>query len=288
MLHLTDFGGLGVWTLDISSGSALTNFAASGLVMTIGSSFTGTWNATFVGDVSNVTVAVTGTGQVITPVAGPNSEYSEIRFTPTGAGSMAIDALNATLMCYCAGTGIATPTGNVAVEDLKAGDIVLTADGRETEVTWLGLQPVDTRLTHPAAVNPICISAGALADNVPSRDLFVSPDHAIEIDGALYQASALVNGSTITMVAKMPVAGFTYYHVETAAHELLLAENTPAESFIEMGDLAEGFANIDARTARVTDEMPLPRISDRRMVPAALRDRLAGRATTLTAQVKAA
>ncbi|KMW57739.1 hypothetical protein AIOL_002706 [Candidatus Rhodobacter oscarellae] len=50
---------------------------------------------------------------------------------------------------------------------------------------------------------------------VPSRDLYVSPDHAVEIDGVLINAMALDNGTTITQVAKMPLDGFTYYHVET-------------------------------------------------------------------------
>ncbi|MBO9467963.1 Hint domain-containing protein [Tropicibacter sp. R15_0] len=286
---MSDFGGGGIWTLDVVGGTVNTDFSAAGLSLQLGSSISGTWSVRFIGDNSNVTVAVTGSTQVITPVAGSNTHYTEIQFVSAGAsGFMTVDYLNATLMCYCAGTQIATPEGTVAVEELKAGDMVLTADGRATEVTWLGLQPVETRLTHPAKVNPICISAGALAENVPSRDLFVSPDHAIEVDGVLYQASALVNGTSITMVEKMPRDGFTYYHVETAAHELLLAENTPAESFIEMGDLAEGFVNIAERGARVVTEMDLPRVSDRRLVPAALRAKLAERAETLKGISKAA
>ncbi|MBO9467962.1 Hint domain-containing protein [Tropicibacter sp. R15_0] len=280
------FGNTATWVFDVTGPSSISNFAAAGFSMEIATRITGSIQAVFVGDVSNVTVPLTTAGQVVSGIAGSNTEFTEIRFLTSGFSQLRIESMNATLMCYCAGTQIATPEGAVAVEDLRAGDMVLTADGRATEVTWLGRQPVDTRLTHPAAVNPICISAGALAENVPSRDLFVSPDHAIEIDGVLYQASALVNGTSITMVEKMPRDGFTYYHVETAAHELLLAENTPAESFVEMGDLAQGFENLDERrNARRVSEMALPRVADRRLVPAALREKLRLRAAKLAAAI---
>ncbi|MBO9467969.1 Hint domain-containing protein [Tropicibacter sp. R15_0] len=278
------------WVFDVSGGTQ-TDFSAAGLSLQIGSTLSGTWNVVFVGNASNVTVPVTAASQIITPVAGSNTHYTEIRFVSNvtgGSDYLAVTSLNATLMCYCAGTEIATPYGSVAVEELRAGDLVLTADGRATEVTWLGVQPVETELTHPALVNPICIAAGALAENVPSRDLLVSPDHAIEIEGVLYQASALVNGSSITMVRDMPRDGFTYYHVETAKHELLLAENCSAESFVEMGDLAEGFANIGERSERVVTEMDLPRVADRRLVPTALRAKLAKRAEAMLDPAKAA
>lgn len=280
---LSDASTGGNWTLDLSAGSSNSGFVASGLSLGLGSFLFGSWDVVFQGDVSNVTVAVTGLSQVITPVAGANTSYSSIQFvSSSNNANISIDSLNATLMCYCAGTGIATPHGDVAVETLKTGDTVLTADGRETKVTWLGRQPVDTRLTHPAKVNPICISAGALAEGVPARDLFVSPDHALEIDGTLYQASALVNGRSIRVVESMPREGFTYYHVETAAHELLLAENCPAESFIEMGDLADGFINRAERPdAAPLAEMDLPRIATRRLVPADLKARLDARAERL-------
>ena len=89
-----------------------------------------------------------------------------------------------TTICFLAGTLIRTPDGEVAVESLKHGDLVLTQDGRTVPVDWLGVQTVSLRFADKMRVLPIRIRAGALAQNVPCRDLLVSPDHAILVDGA--------------------------------------------------------------------------------------------------------
>ncbi len=207
-----------------------------------------------------------------------------IRFTTTGGGRdvITLRELSANgLNCFLTGTRIGTPDGTVEVETLVTGDRVLTADGRDVEVRWLGRQFVDTRVTHPAKVNPICISAGALAEGAPERNLYVSPDHAIELDGFLINAGALVNGESIYQVRNMPLDGFTYYHVETDAHELLLAEGCPAESFLDYS-VTFGFDNAGERAERVIPEMDRPRISAARMVPETLTSRLKARAADMS------
>ena len=153
-----------------------------------------------------------------------------------------------------------------------AGDKITTADGRVSQVNWLGTQSVNTVFADPKKVNPIRITAGALGGCLPVRDLEVSPDHAIAIDGMLINASALVNGTTIYQLATMPREGFTYYHVETDAHELLLAEGVPAETFIDYAG-RDSFENGAEQTAMIA-EMPLPRISSARLVPNAVKARL--------------
>jgi len=191
---------------------------------------------------------------------------------------------NSLVICFFAGTRIATPAGEVAVETLRAGDLVLTSDGDPRPVVWLGRQTVSRTFADPARVLPIRIAAGALGENQPVRDLLVSPDHALLIDGVLVHAAALVNGTTIRRDAAVPTL-FTYYHVELADHSLVLAEGVPAETFIDSaGRLA--FDNWHEHVAARPDgasitELPLPRAKSQRQVPPAARARIAERARSL-------
>ena len=181
--------------------------------------------------------------------------------------------------CYCflAGTAVMTPNGEVAVETLKTGDMVVLADGRAAPINWLGVQTVATRFADPLRVLPVRIAAGALADGLPKRDLLISPDHAILRDGVLVQAGAMVNGLSITRERAMPEI-FRYYHVEVADHSCILAEGVAAETFVDnVSRMA--FDNWQEREAPLAvEEMSLPRVKSARQLPLAMRELLMLRA----------
>ena len=130
--------------------------------------------------------------------------------------------------CFLEGTNVLTEDGYRRVEDLKIGDKVKTFDGKLEPIKWIGKQTRHRFTAHPLRSLPIQIKAGALGENTPSRDLFVSPDHAVLIDGLLINAGALENG--VSIVKTYPTQ-YTYYHVELENHALLDAEGVPAESF---------------------------------------------------------
>ena len=134
--------------------------------------------------------------------------------------------------CFLAGTRIATPDGERPVETLEIGDIILAADGSTRAIRWIGRQSVVSVFANPLRSYPIRIAAGALGDGLPKRDLFLSPDHALLVDGVLVQAGALVNNTSITRVMQ-PGERFTYYHIETEDHALILAEGAPVETFVD-------------------------------------------------------
>ncbi len=182
--------------------------------------------------------------------------------------------------CFLAGTNIRTPTGERSVETLQAGELVLTADGTPKPIRWIGTTVTARLFADPIRMMPVRIKAGALADNVPSRDLLVSPGHAILVGGILVHAGALVNGASIVRESDMPLL-FSYYHVELDSHELLVAENTPAESFLEaVSDMRlDNFperATLPGTGASV--EMDLPRVKAARQLPASIKALLDGRA----------
>jgi hypothetical protein len=143
--------------------------------------------------------------------------------------------------CFVAGTRIRTERGAVPVEALCVGDRVpVEIGGTSQSIVWLGYRRVDCR-HHPipTEVWPVRLSAGAFGPGQPNRDLLLSPDHSLFIDGVLIPIRYLVNGRTIHQEAWDEV---TYWHVELAKHNVLHAEGVPAESYLDTGNRG-AFAN---------------------------------------------
>jgi hypothetical protein len=192
-----------------------------------------------------------------------------------------------TPICFLAGTLIATPAGTVAVEDLAIGETVLTADSRIVLVTWVGRQTVMAPFGMPEGRRPVVITAGALAENMPARDLRLTSDHALLIDDVLVQAGALVNGSTIRRIPNAELGErFMVFHIETENHEVILAEGTPAETFVDNVSRRrfDNYAEYVAMYGEASDtlqELPQPRAMSARQVPPSIRARIARRATAL-------
>ena len=138
------------------------------------------------------------------------------------------------IACFVRGTRIDTQNGPVAVEALQVGDMVLTQDGEHRAVKWIGRRRLACG-AHPAPhdVMPIRIHAGAIGDGIPARDLLLSPDHSLCIDGALIPVRYLLNGATIVQETWNEV---TYFHVELDRHAVLFAEGVPAESYLDTGN----------------------------------------------------
>jgi hypothetical protein len=148
-----------------------------------------------------------------------------------------IDASTITVPCFAAGTRIRTAQGEVPVESLREGDLVATQDGDLVPAVWIGRRTVDVaRHRWPDLVRPVRVRAGALAEGVPCRDLLLSPEHALALDGVLVPVGLLANGRSIA-----PERGLdrvTYVHVALPAHAVLFAEGAPAESYLDAGSRA--------------------------------------------------
>ncbi len=136
--------------------------------------------------------------------------------------------------CFGRGTIIATLDGDAAVEDLRAGDLVLTVSGEAKPLVWTGSRSVSVaRHPRPDTVRPVCIRRSAFSPNVPSRDLIVSPDHNIFVDGVLIPAKCLVNGRS---VVNHDVETVDYHHIELAGHDVVYANGLEAETYLDTGN----------------------------------------------------
>ena len=205
--------------------------------------------------------------------------FTDTAFTGTGTRNLTLLQDTDQAICFMAGTAIATPTGPANIEDLAIGDLVTTSEGRAAPIRWVGRQTVSTLFADELRL-PVRIKASALGESVPVRDLLVSNDHALMVEGVLVQAGALVNGITILRELSVPRA-FVYYHIELDDHALILAENVPAETFVDNVERL-AFDNWTEHEAlhpggRSIPEMPLPRAKSHRQLPAAVRKLIASR-----------
>ena len=142
--------------------------------------------------------------------------------------------------CYCRGARILTDRGEVAVEELRVGDLAVTASGQRRPIVWIGHRRLDlSRHPDPVAVCPVRISANAFGEGLPRRNLWLSPGHNVASEGALMPISSLINGRSVAQIERDRVE---YWHVELEAHDILLAEGLPAESYLDCGNRA-AFAN---------------------------------------------
>jgi hypothetical protein len=229
-----------------------------------------------------------------TSPAGLTTELQALSFAPTpglnvttsfgltvadGGTSSTAGLIVTETACFVGGTHLRAQTGDILVEDITPGTLLQTASGALLPVRWLGRSVVSTGFADPQRVLPIRIKAGALGETLPTRDLLVSPDHAMFLGGVLIQAGALVNGVSIVRETNM-AEFFTYYHVELASHALLLAENAATESFIDHAGRMNftNWAEHDALagTAPIT-EMPHPRAKAQRQLPMSVRRMLHAR-----------
>jgi len=214
-------------------------------------------------------------GQTVTETLDFVGVYANaIQLGNDGAGGTSVTT---SVICFLEGTLIRTPEGESPVERLSRGDLVMTVGGEARPVAWIGRRTVSARFADPLRCWPIRVKAGALGDKVPTRDLLLSPDHALLVGDVLIHAGALVNGTSILRETEVP-SFFVYYHVELEDHALILAENAPAETFVDNVDRL-GFDNWAEHEAlypggRVVNEMPWPRAKARRQVPLAIREAL--------------
>ncbi|WP_122038656.1 Hint domain-containing protein [Asaia bogorensis] len=135
--------------------------------------------------------------------------------------------------CFLPGTMIHTPAGPRAVETLRAGDLVcvIAADDSVSAVPveWIGVGEMAQAQTTEHY--PVRICRDAIAENVPDADLLVTAEHCFLMEGRLVPIRMLVNGDSIRYETDLPT--YSYYHIKTPHHSVLLANNTRTESYLD-------------------------------------------------------
>lgn len=196
---------------------------------------------TTVSSSGSITAGVNGSNELTLTSGGtllaevqldPGQNFAGTIFTATPDGSGG-DIVTTTL-CFCAGTMIATPAGETPVEQLAVGDQVLTAHGTVRPVVWIGVGQVLATRGRRGAATPVIVRRNALADNVPHRDLHVTKGHSVYLDSVLIPVEFLVNHRSILWDDQAQMVSL--YHIELEAHDVLLANGAPLESYRDDGN----------------------------------------------------
>lgn len=141
-------------------------------------------------------------------------------------------------VCFTPGTGIATPKGEVPVETLRQGDLVLTKDRGAQPIRWIGSRDLQFPRS-PDTQKPIEIARGALDGSLPRRRLAVSPQHRVLLSGedvlaACGQTEAFTIAKKLTdlrgVTQKKGVKKIRYFSLLLDRHEIIFAEGLPVES----------------------------------------------------------
>jgi uncharacterized delta-60 repeat protein len=239
----------------------------------------------------------------VVDTSGTNNIFSTFKFTGSGVldtnfgSSTSISLSNSgitsltsnsstTPICFARGTHIQIGEQSKPVESLSISNQVSTKTA-SAAIKWIGYQRRTPEFAQFQDYLPVKISAGALDDNLPLRDLYLSPDHALLVDGHLIHAKALVNGKTIVQMTEWE-GDIEYYHIETEAHEIIYAEGVPCETFIDnvSREQFDNYAEYQALypNTRMMKELRLPRVRFKRQLPESIRDRLESRIDELDRQ----
>ncbi|MGX9352281.1 Hint domain-containing protein [Shimia sp. W99] len=202
--------------------------------------------------VDGVVVSFVSFDNIVTPTSGPAAGMTSTQIGSTGNnqnesvqldqnGNWTTGAINeGTIPCFLVGTKIATRRGEVAVENLRPGDMVVVRDGGFAPIRWIGSYVADARGAGHEKCAPICIPRGAMGRGVPARDLYVSPNHRVwmrdpsfemlfEEREVLIPAKQLVGWKGIKQVSYVPTP--EYFHILFDKHEIIISDGMQTESF---------------------------------------------------------
>lgn len=147
--------------------------------------------------------------------------------------------------CFCRGSRIRTSRGDIPVEEIQIGDHIVAFDddvtkGTIRQVTWVGRSRavVRKRLPDDEAGYPVRLLKGAIAHDVPYKDMLITSEHCLFLDGRFVPVRILVNGRSIFF--DKSIESYDYYHVETEKHSVIMADGVLTESYLGSGPIDMG------------------------------------------------
>jgi hypothetical protein len=235
------FGNEGDDTLTGGAGNTLLNGGTGSDIF----SFTGAGNHTVVGgeDADGNDFDVFDLRGFDVNIVETGTESGRVEFLDSSGNitrRLEYSEIERVVICFTPGTMVATMGGEVAVENLRVGDRVFTRDNGIQTLAWVGKRKLSGQeLAGQPELNPIVIKAGALGNDVPERDMIVSPNHRMLVSSTLSdylfgEREVLVAAKYLTGldgVSQVAPSAVEYIHLMFEHHEIILADGAWTESF---------------------------------------------------------
>ena len=193
---------------------------------------------------------LTGSNVDFITYTSPDNEDGVVTFDD--GSTMTFSEIENVIPCFTPGTLIATARGERPVEDLQVGDRIITRDNGIQEIAWVGHKQFQgAELVRNPHLKPVLIKAGSLGNDLPERDMLVSPNHRLLVASdmtQLYFEESEVLAAAKHMVGsqgihRVDVTQTTYIHFMFERHEVVLSDGAWTESF-QPGDYSlKGIGN---------------------------------------------
>lgn len=189
------------------------------------------------------TLDLTGAGPLSVIYDNGTTENGRVDFRDNSGnvtGSVRFSGIERIVPCFTPGTMIATVHGLVRVEQLEIGDQVFTRDHGVQDIRWIGQKTVSAATIEEASfLAPIRIRKGALGNDLPDRDMHLSPNHRVlvsapDLEMMFGQAEVLVAAKHLTRmkgVTSVDPKDVTYIHLMFDRHEIIWSDGIWSESF---------------------------------------------------------
>ncbi|TRD23283.1 Hint domain-containing protein [Palleronia caenipelagi] len=145
------------------------------------------------------------------------------------------------VVCFAKGTLITTENGDIPVENLRPGDVVMTKNSGTQEILWIGKKHLDSAaLQNNPKLQPCRIAPNTLGPSTPDRDLYLSPQHRVLISSqaakdAFGSNEVLIPVIKLTMmdgISQCALDSVDYYHILLKDHDVVFANGAPAETLL--------------------------------------------------------
>lgn len=269
----TLYGGAGNDALYGGDGNDLISGGAGNDLLTGGAgsdTFAGGLGDTVVGGASGndvLDLSTAGPYRILKDPSDPTSGVVEfLDAFGNVIGTLTYSGIDSGVACFTPGAMVETATGPREIEALQPGDLVLTRDRGLQPIRWIGNRIIQAvELQVDPSLHPILFRKGALGPNLPARDMLVSRQHCMLVEGP---RAELYFGEDEVFVRALHLAGqpgvvqtlvqeVTYLHLMFDHHEVILADGVWSESFLPAARNIGGLEDAArAELFKVFAEMP--------------------------------